>query len=231
MSPEGAGISNLEALERFRAAFLEFIHDASNALGEADTEVDRVQVWLDGDQKIHWQQEFRRRSEEVARAKSALYRKQLTVSSKDRPPSAVDEKKALKKAQARLEEAETKIKRIKHWSVNLGREAARYKAATSSLAAVLDRELPAAAETLKRAIAAIEQYLHTAAPDLRHLLGGIPTLEGAALAPTASLASMKRSLAAEPEEEPESSGEGQTDEDAPSPEAGAAPPPSEESRP
>ncbi|MEY3023255.1 MAG: hypothetical protein ACO3Y3_01595 [Phycisphaerales bacterium] len=188
---EGAGVTNLEALERFRAALLEFIHDASNALGEADSEVDRVQVWLEREQKIHWQQEHRRRSEEVARAKSALYRKQLTVSSKDRPPSAVDEKKALQRAQARLEEAEQKIRRIKHWSVHLGQEAARYKAATSSLAAVLERELPASAEMLKRAIAAIEQYLHTAAPDLRDLVAGIPAIGGAAPAPT--LASMRRS--------------------------------------
>ncbi|MGA1401143.1 MAG: hypothetical protein ACO38P_12240, partial [Phycisphaerales bacterium] len=127
---EGAGVTNLEALERYRASLLEFIHDAANALGEADSEVDRVQVWLEREQKIHWQQEHRRRGEEVTRAKSALYRKQLTVSSKDRPPSAVDEKKALQRAQARLEEAEQKIRRIKHWSVHLGQEAARYKAAT-----------------------------------------------------------------------------------------------------
>jgi hypothetical protein len=187
---EGAGVTNLEALERFRASLLEFIHDAANALGEADSEVDRMQVWLERQQKIHWQQEHRRRSEEVTRAKSALYRKQLTVSSKDRPPSAVDEKKALQRAQARLEEAEQKIRRIKHWSVHLGQEAARYKAATSSLAAVLERELPASAEMLKRALAALEQYLHTAAPDLRALIAGIPEIGGVAVAPT--LASMRR---------------------------------------
>ncbi len=126
-------------------------------------------------------------------AQSALYRKQLTVSSKDRPPSAVDEKKALQKAQARLEEAETKIRRIKHWSVHLGQEAARYKAATSSLSAVFERELPASAEMLKRALAAIEQYLHTAAPDLRDLVAGIPAIGGDAPAP--SLASMRRTTA------------------------------------
>lgn len=187
---EGAGITNLEAIERFRAALLEFIHDGANALGEADSEVDRVQIWLEREQKIHWQQEHRRRSEEVTRAKSALYRKQLTVSSKDRPPSAVDEKKALQKAQARLEESETKLRRIKHWSVQLGQEAARYKAATSSLAAVFERDLPASADMLKRALAAIEQYLHTAAPDLRDLVAGIPAIGGDAPAP--SLASMRR---------------------------------------
>ena len=37
---EGAGITNLEAIERFRAALLEFVHDGSNALGEADSEVE-----------------------------------------------------------------------------------------------------------------------------------------------------------------------------------------------
>lgn len=189
---EGAGITNLEAIERFRAALLEFIHDGANALGEADSEVDRIQIWLEREQKIHWQQEHRRRSEEVTRAKSALYRKQLTVSSKDRPPSAVDEKKALQKAQARLEESETKLRRIKHWSVQLGQEAARYKAATSSLAAVFERDLPASADMLKRALAAIEQYLHTAAPDLRNLIAGIPAMGDAPAPSLASLSSMRR---------------------------------------
>ena len=226
---EGAGITNLEAIERFRAALLEFIHDGANALGEADSEVDRVQIWLEREQKIHWQQEHRRRSEEVARAKSALYRKQLTVSSKDRPPSAVDEKKALQKAQSRLEESETKLRRIKHWSVHLGQEAARYKAATSSLAAVFERELPASAEMLKRALAAIEQYLHTAAPDLRDLVAGIPAIGGDTPAP--SLASMRRTsgegkTGTRGEETGDQSAEAEASREVP---RGSAPPPEEPS--
>ena len=46
---------------------------------------------------------------------------------------------------------------------------------------------------LKRALAAIEQYLHTAAPDLRDLVAGIPAIGGDAPAP--SLASMRRATA------------------------------------
>lgn len=191
MSAEGAEVRNLESLERFRAGLLEFIHDGANALAEADSEVDRMQIWLERDQKIHWQHEHRRRSEEVARAKSALYRKQVTVSSKDRPPSAVDEKKALQKAQARLDEAEQKLRRIKHWSVALGQEAARYKAATAALGSVFERDLPLSAELLKRAITALEQYLHAAPPDLRALLGSIRELTP----PPAT--SMRRSPASE----------------------------------
>lgn len=178
-APDAARVTSLESLERFRAGLLEFIDDARNALSEADSEVSRLQVWLDGEQKIHWQQELRRRSEQVARAKSELYRKQVTVSSKDRPPSAIDEKKALRRAEERLAEAEQKLRRIRHWSIHLGQESNRYRAAVASLAATLDRDLPASAALLKRAILALEAYLHTAPPDLRTLLDSIPTAEEA----------------------------------------------------
>jgi DNA repair exonuclease SbcCD ATPase subunit len=182
-APDAARVTSLESLERFRAGLLEFIDDARNALSEADSEVARLQVWLDGEQKIHWQQELRRRNEQVTRAKSELYRKQVTVSSKDRPPSAIDEKKALRRAEERLAEAEQKLRRIRHWSIHLGQESNRYRAAVASLSAALERDLPASAALLKRAILAIEAYLHTAPPDLRSLLDSIPTAE----APAASM--------------------------------------------
>ena len=190
-SPDGARVASIDSLERFRTSLQEFIFDARNALSEADAEVQRMLAWLERDRKFHWQQRLKKANEELVRAKSALFIKQNRISTKDRPPSAVDEKLAVKKWQAAVAEAEHRLRRIKHWSVHLGQEAARYKAATSSLAAVLERELPASAEMLKRAIAAIEQYLHTAAPDLRDLVAGIPAIGGAAPAPT--LASMRRS--------------------------------------
>ncbi len=171
---DAARVASIDSLERFRAGLLGFIDDARNTLSEADTELQRLQLWLDGDQKLHWQQELRRRSEEVARAKSALYRKQVTVSSKDRPPSAVDEKKALRRAEERLAEAEGKLRRIRHWSIHLASESNRYRGAVAPLAAAVERELPASAAMLKRAIAALEAYLHTSPPDLRSLLDSIP---------------------------------------------------------
>ncbi|MGA0420902.1 MAG: hypothetical protein ACO3P9_12865, partial [Phycisphaerales bacterium] len=116
-------------------------------------------------------------NEERVRPKSALFIKQNRISSKDRPPSAVDEKLAVKKWQAAVAEAEHRLRRIKHWSVHLGQEAARYKGSVAGLSAVLDRELPASVEMLKRAVASLEAYLHTKAPDLRALVEGIPTIE------------------------------------------------------
>lgn len=178
--PDAARVASIEGLDRFRAALLGFIDDAANALGEADSELQRLQLWLDGEQKLHWQQELRRRSEEVARAKSALYRKQVTVSAKDRPPSAVDERKALRRAEERVAEAEQKLKRIRHWSIHLGQEANRYRGAIAPLSAALERELPASALLLKRAVSALESYLHAAPPDLRSLLESLPPIVEAA---------------------------------------------------
>lgn len=176
-SPNGARVASIDSLERFRTGLQEFIFDARNALSEADAEVQRILVWLERDRKFHWQHRLKKAGEELVRAKSALFIKQNRISSKDRPPSAVDEKLAVKKWQGEVAEAEQRLRRIKHWSVHLGQEAARYKGAIAGLSAVLERELPASVEMLKRAIAALEAYLHTSAPDLRSLVEGIPTIE------------------------------------------------------
>ncbi|MHC4833143.1 MAG: hypothetical protein ACYTFH_04465 [Planctomycetota bacterium] len=179
-SPDGARVASVDSLERFRTSLQEFIFDARNAISEADAEVQRVLVWLERDRKFHWQQRLKKANEELVRAKSALFIKQNRISTKDRPPSAVDEKLAVKKWQAAVAEAEHRLRRIKHWSVHLGQEAARYKGAIAGLSAVLDRELPASVEMLKRAVASLEAYLHTKAPDLRALVEGIPTIEAVA---------------------------------------------------
>jgi tRNA A37 threonylcarbamoyladenosine synthetase subunit TsaC/SUA5/YrdC len=113
---------------------------------------------------------IRKKQEEVTMCKSALFRKQITPSANDQKASVVDEKKALQRAMAELEDAERRLKAAKRWSIELERQYALYKGAVQPLSAAVERDLPAAVARINRMIRALDEYLRTPSPALRELL-------------------------------------------------------------
>jgi hypothetical protein len=113
---------------------------------------------------------IRKKQEEVTMCKSALFRKQITPSANDQKASVVDEKKALQRAMAELEDAEKRLKAAKRWSIEMERQYALYKGAVQPLSAAVERDLPAAVARINRMIRALDEYLRTPSPALRELL-------------------------------------------------------------
>lgn len=185
MSDARAHVSSIDSIRTFKAAVLTFAEEVGNALHEVNSDVARTLVWLEKDQKAHWERQVRIRSELVARAKSELYRKQMTSSSKEGKPSTVDEVRALKKAEARLDESHQKIRAIKRWSTQMQREMIVYRGQSASLAGAVHRDLPQAIMVLDKIVDNLESYLAMAPPDLR-LAMGAP--ESADVSPTPSAA-------------------------------------------
>ena len=170
MSPERANVRSIDSIDRFRVKLVEFIDAGRGALSEAESDIEKTIGWLDRDRGPHWIRQIRKRQELVSRAKSELYRKQTQASAKDSRPSVVDEKRALRRAIERLEEAHRRQQATKRWTRALERELALYKGNVSSFSAVLDRELPHAVGLLKKMTENLEQYLALSPPDLSRLL-------------------------------------------------------------
>jgi len=179
-----ANITSLHVLDDLKAAVVKFVEEGSIALTEAESEIRRTIDWLSRDCQLHWQRVIRKKGEEVTMCKSALFRKQITPSPNDQRASVVDEKIALARAIAELEDAEKRYKASKRWAVELERQYAMYKGAVQPFAAAIERDLPSANARLSRMIRALDEYLHTPNPDLR------ATLEGAREA--MAVASMRR---------------------------------------
>ena len=70
--PERAHVTSLEALESFRANLILYVSKARPALEEVSAEVLRTKLWLENDQRVHWEGQFRRRAKALEQAQQAL---------------------------------------------------------------------------------------------------------------------------------------------------------------
>lgn len=176
MEPSQVNVRSIEALGRLRAAMVQCLEEMKTAIYEAESEVSKAGTWLSTDRIPYWRRRLQRLAEEVNSARSALFRKETVTSTKDSKPSTVDEKKALARVKALVEDAEERGRRSRAWSNDLPRQQAVFKRGISALSAMVERELPAGIHALGRMIEALERYHRDAMPDLR----GLVAPEGAA---------------------------------------------------
>ncbi len=151
-----ARVTNVEALRDFKGVLGRFVQECGRALGEVEADALRTLLHLRQDQVAHWTAQIRVRSELLARAKSHLIRKQ--VSSVQEHPSVVDERKAVDRAKAALEDAERKLKASRKWALVLEREYELFKGACTGLSDAIQRDLPTAIARLERMSRTLAQY-------------------------------------------------------------------------
>lgn len=159
---EGAHVTSLDALRTFRGRYADFGDRARQAIDAAEADVQRTLSWLQSSRLPHWRSQVTRRRQQVAIAKSELFRAEL--GSRDERPSAVLERKNLARAQAALDEAETKIARIRHWGTMLEREFLLFKGQLQGLAARVQGDVPRGVARLGVLIEQLEAYTGGAAP-------------------------------------------------------------------
>jgi hypothetical protein len=160
MTEDGnARVLDLKSIEKFKGSLAEFGDTVKIALIEADSEIERVIVWLDRDRIQHWRRQIQKRQELVTRAKSALYRKQMQGSEKDGRPSVVDEKVELARANRHLKSAEERLQHTKSWRNRLEREYALYKGQVQSLSGMAERSVPMAVVLLGKMLEHLEAYV------------------------------------------------------------------------
>ncbi len=157
-----AKVTSLEVLLQFKAALIEFSEAVQLSLGEANSDVNRVQGWLRNDRINYWKQQIRHRNNRLADAKSELMRAE--ISSSDTRASAVVERKLVEKWKRQVAEAEQKVQNIKQWSMKLDREIPIFKGRCQSLARIMEGDLPKALAKLDRLSTALEKYVKIAPP-------------------------------------------------------------------
>jgi hypothetical protein len=189
MSQE-ARISSIPVLKELRASLATFAGTASMALEEAGASIQHTRQWLVHDRYRYWRTQVQVRSERLSRAHIALKQKEVfdrTLAGT--PSSCVDERKALKLAQAQLQEAEHKLGRVRTWSQQIEKELSNYRGAVHRLASALEVDIPNARAKLDKMIGALEAYLALAPPEncgLEIADGGLePGSAGAEPVPTA----------------------------------------------
>ncbi len=158
-----AHLTSIQALETFRAALAEFADDARDALSAVEADVRRAESWLREQQK-HWTREIRKRQEDLQRAKNELASRKYQ-NRDGRGLGSTEQEKALKKAQMRLEEAETKLAHCKRWTPLLHHEVHEYHGPARQLSGTLDTDVEKALALLANKLTALEAYLQMAPPE------------------------------------------------------------------
>jgi hypothetical protein len=145
-------------LDDVRVALASFRDEVDSALVSVDMEMNRTLTWLQVDQLQFWNNQIRVWGEKLNEAKGDLHRKQITSFNRE-GHSFVEERLAIRKCKARIEEAEEKAKLCRKWARLVEEAITEYKAQSISLAAALDREIPDAMSLLQRMALSIEEYL------------------------------------------------------------------------
>ncbi len=152
-----AAVQSVDAIATFRVATLTFAGEIQAALSEAEADITRLPQWLKLDRVPHWTNQIKHRERQVQAAKRDLARKQMMTSPE--PHSCIDEKKALQRAIASLEEAMGKLAATRRWILLWDEQSSQLRAALSQLRELSERDLLVLAAKLAKQVQLLESYL------------------------------------------------------------------------
>ncbi len=169
---KSAHIESLDVLRQFRAAMVKFGEAVNSALGDAESEMQRVQMWVENEQSSHWQHQLRKRQDALVKAKEALRQKQIFKDVTGARQSYVDEEKAVAMALRRVQEAEQKIINVKRWTRQLEKETNLYKGSVQRLMTTITADLPKANAKLDRMFSQLQEYVAIAPTEAASTIEG-----------------------------------------------------------
>jgi hypothetical protein len=176
-----AKLSRVDALEQLKAAVAMFVDDTKMALGAVEMETRRVVDRLQREQPYYWNQQIKIGRDEFAEAKASLARKRLQKNDSYIPDTS-EEEKAIRRATAKIENAERKLEAIKTWTRRIEQSWNDYQGPSGQLADVVGGSPPRAIAELNRLIRAVDAYLQVQAPAAPLQPGDEPFREGPSMA-------------------------------------------------
>jgi hypothetical protein len=156
-----AEVHSIEALKDFRAVLALYSDDTLAALGAVDAELRRTTQWLQQDRPVYWQEQIKRRREQVAAAKSEVFRRKLQKKP-DYSPSMSEPLEALRRAEASLQDAEKRFALVRKWQPLFHQSVLEYHGSTQRLKDLAAADVPRALNVLSRIVDALEAYLSVA---------------------------------------------------------------------
>jgi hypothetical protein len=186
-----AEVHSIEALKDFRVALALYEEDTLSAMGAVEAEVRRTVQWLSQDRPYYWQEQIKRRHEQVATAKAEVFRRKLQKKP-DYSPSMSEPMEILRRAEASLQDAEKRLALVRKWQPLLQHAVLEYHGSIQRIKDLAANDVPRAANVLTRIIDALEAYLRVAPPTGLGLSSATAALETIA----------SRVLAEEPPAEP-----------------------------
>ncbi len=156
-----AHVTSLEALETFRANLVVYLSQARPALDEVSADVLRTRMWLEAEQRVHWEGQLRRRTKEMEQAQQALFSARLGVLRKE----TAAEQFAVHRAKAAMAEADEKLRTIKRWTREFDGRVQPLVKQTEKLHTVFSNDMVQAVAYLTQVIKTLAAYAETKLPN------------------------------------------------------------------
>jgi hypothetical protein len=151
---ETANITSVEAITAFRAALIVYLGKVRPLLEELGGEIIRTRQWLESDQRLHWEHQFRLRSRKLEEARAELFNARL---SKLQEGSALH-LMAVQRAERAVRECESKLNVIRKWTRNLEPSTAPLVKQAEQLQTFLTTDMTRGVAHLDNVIRALENY-------------------------------------------------------------------------
>lgn len=152
--PDQAHVTSLEALEKFRASLITYLTKARPALEEVSSEILRTRLWLQNDQRSHWESQMRRRAKELEMAQAAL----STARFSNLRDATTSEVMAVKKARRNMEEGEVKMRSLKLWNRDYDNRVLPMAKEVDKMHTVLSNDMMQAVAYLGRMLDTLARY-------------------------------------------------------------------------
>lgn len=159
---ERAHVTSVEVLDDFRSSLIVYLSKARPALEEVGSDVLRIRLWLDNDQRTYWEQQIRRRMKVLEAAQQALFSARLS----NLRETTDAETMAVQRAKRAVEEAEAKLRKVKQWSREFESQIEPLAKQLDHLRNLLAIDMPHGAAYLAGAIKSLAEYAGiTAGPE------------------------------------------------------------------
>jgi hypothetical protein len=155
-------VTSVEAIESFRTSLILYLNKARPTLEEVSAEVMRTRVWVQCNQRTHWEGVAKKRARDLEEAKAALFSAKM---SNLREVSSA-EQLAMTKAKRAAEEAEGKLRILKRWDRDFDNSTEPIARQLEKLQAVLNDDLVRAVAYLTQALNTLEAYAGMVAPSI-----------------------------------------------------------------
>jgi chromosome segregation ATPase len=156
-----AKITSVEAIALFRAALIVFTSQARPALEEISSEMTRMRLWLENDQRRFWENERRNRSKKMEQAQQELFTARIS----DFQETTSLLQMTFNRAQRAVQQAEDKLKTMKKWDRELDNRAAPLLKEVEQMHSFLTSEIPRATAYLSQVVRALDAYTDAGAPE------------------------------------------------------------------
>jgi len=158
-----AEVHSIDALKDFRTALALYSEDTLSALGAVEAEVRRTSQWLQQERPYYWQEQIKRRREQVASAQAEVFRRRLQKTP-DYSPSLSEPMEILRRAEASLQDAEKRLLQVRKWQPLFHQAVLEYHGSIQRIKDLAASDVARALTVLTRMIDALEAYLRVTPP-------------------------------------------------------------------